>query len=121
MRHWRVTSHRIVRSGARGSGVWLVVYLAGLFLGPLADGRLEARAAPVRDSHVESASAPTCPVHDHSACQICRTVRTVGTPSVAPRLPAAANLAFTPTLGDPHVATPGVIAYPLGPRAPPLA
>jgi hypothetical protein len=115
-------SHRGVRSATRGARAWLCVYLLGLLLAPLADAGLEAQASGGRQHHIESADAPTCPpVHDHSVCQVCRTVRTVAAPAGALRLPLALAAVVAPTIAHCSVALPASLTYPLGPRAPPHA
>jgi hypothetical protein len=111
---------RIGRLTARGAGWWVVAYVAGLLLVPVADSRLEARSAD-QSTHVESQNAPDCPpAHDHSACQLCRSVRTAAVPAEERADPRTTILPipFVPAGGR---AAPALLGSgSLGPRAPPL-
>lgn len=104
---------------ARGSRAWLAVYLAGLLFAPLADARLEMRAATERVTHVEPAGAPACPpVHDHSACPVCRTIWTAATP---PTTPGVSGPSVVGGPASPEILADSTSSFggPLGARAPP--
>jgi hypothetical protein len=97
----------------------LGLYGLGAALAPLADARLEARAAS-GVVHVESDSTPACPpAHDHDSCQFCRTLRTNVGPSgqVVALASAAAQRLAAPAPARPAIRTTRV--SPHHSRAPP--
>lgn len=101
-------------------GLLVVALQATAFLlGPIADGRLEARSV-LSAAHVEAPGQATCaPVHSLSDCIICRTMADRG-------LPAPTPAALVPVDQRAHTSAAGldrvrevVIAGAHGSRAPP--
>ena len=111
----------------RQYGVWSRVVATVLFVLqalllvalPLGDARAEARSATA-SAHVEAGTSDGCvPGHEHEACAVCRTLRTLGvTTSSSALVPSSAQH----DSGASQPRTDGFdssVAQPLHSRAPP--
>jgi hypothetical protein len=107
------------RSSRLIAALLLVLQAVVLVALPLTDGRAEARSASAT-AHVEDTTSAACvPAHAHSACLVCRTLRTFGPTTDASSL-------LTPTTGLHAPATHrgvdaelGAVTAPIRSRAPP--
>lgn len=105
---------------ARVLAAYAVVYLVTQAGAPILDASLE-RAAVGGRAHVEAEQSAACSTHDHQACQLCRTLRTVPRAAApVPSVPLAATVYASVSAAQDRPAARRLDPS-RSPRAPPLS